>query len=82
MDQQLTEHFLKPMKMNSRLDDLMQELQKYSVAHNDEDIDNPMTFIASIGINKMMSLVQEANATNSVLAFSYNGRKLAWKFAL
>lgn len=68
------------MKSDSRLESLMQEIDKYAIANSDTNVENPMTFIASIGIEKLTSLVQKANEINSMLEFSYKGRKLEWKF--
>lgn len=62
------------------MEELLQEIDKYLVAKKDSDLDNPMTFVATIGIKRMTELVQKANETNTIIDFSYKGRKLEWKF--
>jgi len=59
---------------------LLEETNKYVLANSDKNIQNPVTFVAAIGIEMMTSLVRKANETNKILEFSYKGRKLEWKF--
>jgi hypothetical protein len=66
--------------MSSSMEALEQEIEKYASANKGKNIDNPMSYVAAIGIARLTSLVREANETGSVLVFSYKGRQLTSKF--
>ena len=61
---------------NNSFAGLVRALERYLSNHKGRKIDNPLNYMAPIGIERMLTLIVKANKTGKAIRFYYGDRQL------